>query len=213
MNRYDHIIWDFNGTLLDDVRTGITSVNKLLADRGLPTIDSVDTYRRVFRFPIIEYYKALGFDFDKESYETVAPLWVAEYLENVKSATLYEDVMPLIDALDAMGVAQSVLSATELSMLKRQLRDLGLDGRFRGVFGLDNIHAGSKLALAKLWRDEFPHHRALFVGDTDHDVQTAKALEADCVLVCRGHQSKEYLSTLGVPVFDDLSTLMDIIKA
>jgi phosphoglycolate phosphatase-like HAD superfamily hydrolase len=98
-------------------------------------------------------------------------------------------------------------------MLKGQICDLGLDGRFCRVLGLDNIHAGSKLALAKIWREEFPNHRALFIGDTDHDVETAEALGAECVLVCRGHQSKEYLSTLGVPVLDDLSTIIDIIKA
>ena len=213
MNKYDHVIWDFNGTLLDDVMTGIDSVNTLLEQRGLSTIDSVERYRSVFRFPIIEYYKALGFDFNKESYEAVAPLWVAEYLENVKSAKLYDDVLSTIDALDDIGVAQSVLSATELSMLKGQICALGLDGRFCRVLGLDNIHAGSKLALAKIWREDFPRHRALFIGDTDHDVQTAKTLGADCVLVCRGHQSKEYLSTLGVPVLDDLSTIIDIIKA
>ena len=213
MKKYDHVIWDFNGTLLDDVMTGIKSVNALLEQRNLPTVDSVDKYRRVFRFPIIEYYKALGFDFDKEPYETVAPLWVAEYLENVKTATLYSDVRETLDALDNLGIKQSVLSATELTMLSGQLDDLGLDGRFCRVLGLDNIHAGSKVALARIWREEFPHHRALFVGDTDHDVQTAKALEADCVLICRGHQSKEYLSTLGVPVLDDLSTIADIIKA
>ena len=80
--KYTDIIWDFNGTILDDVDAGIVSVNKLLSDRGLPTIESKEEYRKVFRFPIIEYYRALGFDFEREPYEVLAPLWVSEYLKN-----------------------------------------------------------------------------------------------------------------------------------
>ena len=78
--KYEHIIWDFNGTLLDDVWTGIVSVNKLLEDRGLPKIASVEDYRRVFRFPIIEYYRSLGFDFDKEPYEVIGWLFILKTL-------------------------------------------------------------------------------------------------------------------------------------
>ena len=76
MKIYDYCIWDFNGTLLDDVGAGISSVNTLLSERNLPVIPSVDYYRGIFRFPIIEYYKSLGFDFDSEPYEELAPKWV-----------------------------------------------------------------------------------------------------------------------------------------
>jgi len=87
---YTDIIWDFNGTIIDDVEAGITSVNKLLFDRGLPVIQDKESYRRLFRFPIIEYYRSLGFDFNAEPYEVLAPLWVAEYLNNSKSSPLRE---------------------------------------------------------------------------------------------------------------------------
>ena len=63
--RYTHIIWDFNGTLFDDVEAGINSVNDMLSERGLKTLEDKEDYRKVFKFPIIEYYKDLGFDFEK----------------------------------------------------------------------------------------------------------------------------------------------------
>lgn len=207
IKKYDYVIWDFNGTLLDDVQTGILSVNKLLADRGLRMIDSVEYYRSVFRFPIIEYYRSLGFDFEKEPYEKLAPQWVELYLENVKNAELFCDVMATLTKLKEQGIKQAVLSATEREMLEGQLNTLGIRDFFEEVMGLDNIHAGSKLFLADDWRERHPDSRVIFVGDTDHDVQTASALGADCVLICRGHQSKEYLKTLNVPVYDDLSEI------
>jgi len=210
--KYDYLIWDFNGTLLDDVQTGIESVNTLLAERGIPTVESVERYREVFRFPIIEYYRALGFDFDKESYEELAPKWVELYLENVKKAALYEDVQKTLEYVRKSGVKQTVLSATEETMLRGQIRELGIENYFEEILGLDNIHAGSKLSLARAWRESHPDARALFIGDTDHDVQTAETLGADCILVARGHQGKAYLETLGVRVADRLDKVVELIK-
>lgn len=209
MKKYDYVIWDFNGTLLDDVMTGIDAVNTLLAERGLATLDSVEAYRAVFRFPVIEYYKSIGFDFSKESYEELAPKWVDLYLENVKSAGLYPDVVETLEALRCEGVGLCVLSASELGMLEDLLKKHGIYGYFEEVMGLDNIHAGSKLALAHDWRARHVGARALFIGDTDHDVDTAKALGADCALVCRGHQRREFLESFGVPVFDSIKEVFE----
>lgn len=202
--KIDRIIWDFNGTVLDDVETGIISVNKLLRDRGLPEIADKTQYRRVFRFPIKKYYEGIGFDFSKEPYEVIAPLWVEQYLENVKRAKIFDDVKDAMEQFKAAGIKQTVLSATELNMLKKQLSDLGIVEYFDEVYGLDNIHASSKLSLALKWRETHPEEKAIMIGDTDHDLETANAMGVDCVLICRGHQSKEYLCSLHSKVYDNI---------
>ena len=207
---YDYVVWDFNGTLLDDVMTGIRSVNTLLAERGLPEISGVEHYRSVFGFPIIEYYRSLGFDFESEPYEVLAPLWVALYLENVKNAGLFCDVRSTLEKIKEQGIKQIILSATEQQMLIEQIRSLEIEGYFEEILGLDNIHAGSKLSLAYDWRARHHDARVLLIGDTDHDAQTARALGADCVLVCRGHQSREHLETIGCPVVSALDELLSL---
>ena len=203
----EYCIWDFNGTLLDDVATGIEAVNLLLKERGIATIPDREAYRRVFGFPIIEYYRRLGFDFEKESYEVVAPLWVAEYLRRVPDAALYPDVRETLSMLRERGVKQVILSATQRDMLMGQLKQLNIAEYFEEVLGLDNIHASSKLSLAEDWRRRHPVAEVLLIGDTDHDVESAVQLNAQCVLVSRGHQSEERLMALGVPVYPDLSFL------
>ena len=65
---HTHLIWDFNGTILQDMDLGIRCTNTMLAERGLPVIPSVEAYREIFGFPIDEYYRRLGFDFEKEDY-------------------------------------------------------------------------------------------------------------------------------------------------
>lgn len=212
--KYTHIVWDFNGTLLDDIGAGIDAVNVMLKKRGLQTIDSVEAYRELFCFPIIKYYAKLGFDFEKEDYYTVlAPEWVAMYLENYKTSPLTENAKYTLQRLDRMGYAQTLLSATELQMLKGQLSELGLESYFTEVCGLDNIHAGSKVDTAIAWKASHPDDVVLFVGDTVHDYEVARAAGADCVLYSKGHQSYAQLAECGCPIIENLADLIDFLLA
>ena len=204
---YTHIIWDFNGTILDDVKVGIESVNVLLKARGLREIASVEEYRRVFGFPIIEYYKRIGFDFEKENYADVAVEWVDEYMSRVDNAKTNDGAEECLREIVDSGRKNILISATEINMLKKQLGMLGISQLFDGVYGLDNIHAHNKTAVAKLWRENNPDAKVLFVGDTDHDLESARAIGADCVLYSGGHQSAESLKSFGCPVIDNLTEL------
>ena len=212
--KYTHIVWDFNGTLLNDIRAGIDAVNVMLSARGLATIDSVDVYRELFCFPIIKYYAKLGFDFEREDYYTVlAPEWVAMYLENYKHSTLTAGAVETLNALGEMGYVQTLLSATELQMLKGQVAELGLEQYFGEVCGLDNIHAGSKVDTAVAWKAAHPDAVALFVGDTIHDYEVASAVGADCVLYSGGHQSRAQLEACGCPIIEKLPDLIGYLSA
>ncbi len=202
--KYTHILWDFNGTILDDVDAGIKSVNKLLSDRGLPTVESRERYYEVFGFPIIDYYRRLGFDFDKEPYEVIAPIWVEQYLENVKESPIFDDVLQTVEIFRKMGLSQTVLSATELEMLKKQLELVNCLDLFDDVLGIDNIYAASKVSLAERWKAENPDSVPLMIGDTVHDAEVAEKIGADCILIARGHQSKKTLEKAGCPIYENL---------
>ena len=212
--KYTYCIWDFNGTIFDDVGASISAVNTLLAERGLKTLDSKEKYQEVFDFPIIDYYRRIGFDFDKEPYEVIAPLWVDLYLENSKKSGLFGDVISSLDFFEARGIKQSVLSASEKNMLTGQLRELGIYDRFEEIMGIDNIYAESKIALAKDWKQRHEGERALFIGDTTHDYETAEVLGADCYLISAGHQPEYKLRAAGenVKIFPNLSTLVEYLK-
>ena len=212
--KYTYCIWDFNGTIFDDVGASISAVNTLLSERGLKTLDSKDKYQEVLDFPIIDYYRRIGFDFDKEPYEVIAPLWVDLYLENSKKSGLFGDVISSLDFFEARGIKQSVLSASEKNMLTGQLRDLGIYDRFEEIMGIDNIYAEYKIALAKDWKQRHEGERALFIGDTTHDYETAEVLGADCYLISAGHQPEYKLRAAGenVKIFPSLSALVEYLK-
>ncbi len=202
------MIWDFNGTVLDDVEIGIESANVLLTRCGLQNISSTAFYRSVFGFPIRSYYERLGIDFSKTSFEELAPIWVEEYLSRAGRARLNDGVWETVFAVRKLGISQILLSATEIGMLKGQLAFLDMDRCFDDVLGLDNIHAVSKEKLAQAWCLENPSARPLFLGDTDHDFAVAGATGNDCILFSGGHQSKERLAQNGCPVIDKISDVL-----
>ena len=207
--QYTHLFWDFNGTVFSDMQAGLDSTNDMLEERGLPIIDGLEEYRELFNFPIKEYYREIGFDFEKEPYEVLAPIWVDLYNEKSKSSTLVEGVLETISHAREAGLVQVLFSATERDMLLRQLSELGVSDCFDEVIGLDNIHAESKLHLAAKWRESHPDARILYVGDTIHDAENARILEADCLLFTGGHQSARRLSVCGCPLIDSIEKLKE----
>ncbi|MBR3894383.1 MAG: HAD family hydrolase [Clostridia bacterium] len=210
MEHYTHVVWDFNGTLFNDVKACIKSANRLLERHGLPLLSSVEDYRAAFGFPIIDYYRRLGFDFEKTPYADLAVEWVAYYLEQSATAVLYPDVTDTLRTVRAKGISQLILSATEKSMLEKQIESLGILPYLDEVLGLDNIHAYSKRELGVIWRDAHPNARLLFVGDTDHDAQVAAAMGADCILVTTGHQPRTVLESLRpLAVVDSLGEICE----
>lgn len=206
MMKYTHVIWDFNGTVLDDVAIGIRAINTMLTQRGLVPIADVEQYRAVFDFPVKEYYRSLGLDVENEDFDTVlAPEWVRLYRAHDANAPLYPAVASMTATLRAAGLSQSILSATERNMLHAQLEARGATGWFDEIWGNDSIHAYGKEGLAAAWRAAHPSARAVLIGDTTHDHAVARVIGADCILVAAGHHSAERLGACGVPVVDALT--------
>ncbi len=193
IGEYTHVIWDFNGTIYDDVNAGLQSANRLLRAHGLCEIGSIEEYRAVFGFPIIDYYRRMGFDFEQTPYDALANEWIPYYMEATRDATVYPAVMRLLSDIKERGIAQILLSATEHRMLCEQLENLQLRDYFDEVLGQDTIHAHGKQAIGLAWRERHSEARLLLVGDTAHDAQVAAAMGADCALIACGHQLRATL--------------------
>ena len=210
--KYNYCIWDFNGTILDDVELGIYAINELFKAHGMDRRIEREEYCLKFDFPIKGYYQRVGFDFEKTPFEVLAPEWIDIYFSNFDMAKIYPDVIPTLSLFLKAGMKQSVLSASEIELLKKQIEDFGINGYFEEIMGIGDIYAASKLELAKKWRERHPNDRVMFIGDTVHDIETARALLADCYIVCAGHQSRERFEDCGddVTVVSSLTELQGL---
>lgn len=205
---YSRILWDWNGTLLDDASYCIDVINVSLKKRGLPLLDRA-RYTEIFRFPVIEYYKDLGFDFDKESYEVLAVEFVDNYMRNASKLKLFPEVKEVLAVFAGKGIKQYVLSASEKTGLCASLDSYGISKYFSDVAACGDIYAGGKIEIGKKFLSslDVTDGKTLMVGDSLHDYETAQAIGADCILVSCGHGDGEKLKQTGVPVISSLHGL------
>ncbi|NNL20101.1 MAG: HAD family hydrolase [Ignavibacteriaceae bacterium] len=207
---YEHIIWDWNGTLFNDVELCANTMNFLLEQESHPTI-SIDKYKSVFTFPVVEYYKIAGHTFAKNSFEVLGKQFMDEYERNKLKCELYPAAKKLLDELSNENFTQHLLSAYEQKSLTKIVEHFSIKKYFKYIVGLDNIYASGKMNLGKkllsLIRQNGKDENILLIGDTTHDFEVAQELGIYCVLVSHGHQDKARLLKHGVLVFDSFKEL------
>lgn len=205
------IIWDWNGTLLNDTDYCVSTMNSLLADRGLPLL-TTKKYREVFSFPVKDYYQTIGFNFEKEDFSIPAHQYIDLYNRGFDQCSLQESTFEVLSFFRAKGVRQFVLSAMEHEMLEKTLNKKGILHFFEGVAGLTDHYAVSKIDQGKMLMKNFDieQEKTWLIGDTIHDFEVADALGFTCVLVANGHQSAERLHKTGAKVIENLRRLISL---
>ncbi len=207
------IIWDWNGTLLNDVEYCLNILNDLLIDNELKPL-TLSKYRNVFTFPVKDYYEKAGFDFNKKSFEELGKIFIDNYERNKYSLNLFESAFETLEYFESVGIEQYLLSAYKQDNLEEILEHFGIKNFFKTIKGLDNIYAGGKIELGHSLRKEIPYskEKVLLIGDSLHDEEVAKEMNVQSILISNGHQSAEKLCSNGSLVIDDIKLLKEIIS-
>jgi phosphoglycolate phosphatase len=205
------IIWDWNGTLLNDVEISIMSMNQMLEKRNYPLL-SREKYLAIFTFPVQEYYKNAGVDFDVYDWDTIAMEFISNYRKNVKKAKLHKDVQSTLDHFERKNISQYILSAMEQGFLNETVSTAGIDGMFKKIVGLNNHYAATKEGIAgELVREiDLKSNEICMIGDTIHDLEVAEVVGVPCVLISHGHQSHARLKNTGAVVVKDFQELREL---
>lgn len=212
---YECIIWDWNGTLLDDAWWCLEVINTLLKKRGLPPIGCLNEYRAIFGFPVIDYYRRAGFDFEREPFEAVALEFVEAYDSGAGRLRLFDGAVETLAHFHSRGVRQFIISASEARSLGRQVEKLNIGRYFEEVCGIKNIFAESKInaCLDCIARNKIDAGKTVLIGDTSHDAFVAAEIGADCILIPNGHQDQDQyqdadaLSSQGATFVGDIKKL------
>jgi phosphoglycolate phosphatase len=200
------VIWDWNGTLFDDVAHSVKCINKMLMLRELPTL-TVNEYLHVFTFPVAEYYKAIGFDFTMEAWEDVALEFMNHYWEGMNDVPLFADTEWCLAFLQSKGVKQFIVSAMEHDNLVALVERKGIAGYFKRVAGIHNHFAEGKkhLAAGLLMSENLNPDEVVWIGDTVHDYEVALEVNVSSRLVLTGHQHQRILAGTGAPFYASLT--------
>ncbi len=207
------VIWDWNGTLLNDTQMCIDVMNNLLIKRALPTIDK-QFYQSVFGFPVREYYARLGFDFASEPFEVPALEFMDGYRDALPEVGLQNSAIETLQQLKALGLKQAVLSAMEQDLLLNLISHFDLNPYFEAVQGIDNHFGGGKTEAGNTLLQNIQTNPAscLLVGDTLHDFEVASALQMKCILFTQGHHSAERLGNSSAKLISSLPELVSTLR-
>ena len=221
-----HVIWDWNGTLLDDAKACAAAVDALMRRRGLAG-ESLNGYRDRIRFPVRAYYLETGFDLRAEAYESLCDEFGEAYAlalagqvpedsvhMGFSASTIHADVVSVLQASADVGVTHAIVSASEQDTLVRQVSEYGLSGHFTALIGRNDNHGGTKDHLVREWVRTCGYHpdQILYIGDTEHDYEAAASAGIRMALVSDGHVTLERLKRLGVPVFTDRRRLWEQVR-
>ena len=203
--KYKHVIWDWNGTLLDDVALGHRMLNYLQSIKGI-ALSSFEDYRAMFTFPITDFYKKAGLFENMESFQKLADIYIKEYEKQVGDCFLQEDAQQVLDKLEKSGITSSILTASLESMALSQIKHYGIDRYFIAVTGKNDYYALGKCELVEehLSKIKYSSEEIVFIGDTLHDAEIAQEIECDCIIVKNGHQDVRKLDCSGIDTAKDL---------
>ena len=209
--KYDYLVLDFNGTIIDDVDLCLNILNHLLEERNYKKV-SLEEYKHIFTFPIKKYYINAGFDLERYSFTSISNEFISLYQKASLNCKLYEGINELIDKCNNNRIKVVLLSASQIDNLKEQTDHFGLSEKFEAILGTNTIEAASKVEIGKNYFKDKQDKKILFVGDTTHDAEVASAIGADALLITHGHQARDVLLKANpLKVIDSFKEVEDIL--
>ena len=179
-----HVIWDWNGTLLDDTQAALDTLNIMLARRGGRPI-AMDFYRDHFSFPVKPFYEAIGVRLGDEDWDALAREYHDIYAEQPKK--LNAETIAALEYVRGRGCRQSIVSALRQDLLDGITEELGVARYMDFVYGVDNLDGRSKVERARELMSAIGSvEDVVFIGDSLHDKEVADAVGVRCVLCAQG---------------------------
>lgn len=210
----DHIVWDWNGTLLDDVHIAYEASVEVFVTHGLPEV-TLEQYRVAFTRPISVFYEQLfGWQPDLDTFTRLDLHFHEAYRRRLDRCGLAADATEALASWQATGGSQSLLSMWRHTELERAVRAHGIADWFTRIDGLTGPGGGLKAAHLAQHLAELGVHgsKVALVGDSADDAHAAAAAGAECVLYSGGYQARAALEALGVPVADTLTGALELCR-
>ncbi|QPP05179.1 HAD family hydrolase [Streptomyces bathyalis] len=207
-----HIVWDWNGTLKDDVTDLTGALNAAMTVLGAPPL-TTETYRAQHRLPIRDFYAdLLGRPLTDTEWAAAEIAWSRHMAQ--RTPTLRHGAKQLLEAVRAQGHTQSLLSLASHATVHDEVAALNLGSHFVSIDGRrTSTITGKTGALAEHLFALVPTvdpERVLVIGDTLDDAHAARTCGAHPVLVTGGLQTTDQLHQAGVPVAESLEAAVQV---
>ncbi len=194
LKNIDHVIWDWNGTLFNDMDTVMVALSQIMTKYSLKPL-SREQYLEHFGFPIVDFYKKVGFNLTDVDFNTVSEEFHKVYAEHIHLSQIFTGAENTLSLVKKLNLKQSVLTAAFQNHIEYWLNKYNLEKYFDHVFGLSDKLAHSKMARGEelMRASGSTPERTLLLGDTDHDLEVGQHLGVKVILLTQGHQCPQRL--------------------
>ncbi|HLU71110.1 MAG TPA: HAD hydrolase-like protein [Nonomuraea sp.] len=204
----EHIVWDWNGTLLHDLDAVVGATNEVFKPYELPPLDA-DAFRAVYTRPIwVAYERLLGRPLTEGEWELLDNGFHEAYYKLSGVCGLAVDAEVALTTWDG---TQSICSMAPHAQLVPQVDSFGITRHFTRVDGLIGMTGGEKAAhmAAHIASIGVRPRDVLVIGDSVDDAVAARHVGARAVLYTGGMSSRAELESTGFPVVDTLAAALD----
>lgn len=207
------IIFDWNGTLLNDLNHNLSIINKMRAIYDLVPL-SKESYQTHFCFPLEKFYQDTGFGKDIISFEDATQLFIDHYHDGLGKVCLFDNLEQILNQVKELGYKTAILSAYNHDRLVEMVKNRGLFSYFDEVVGIEGDGACSKaLQFQKLvTRNKINPELSYMIGDTDHDFEVADSQGVNSVLIPNGHQNEKCWTGLNYTLLKSISEVPQFLK-
>ena len=213
-DRFDLVIFDCDGVLVDSERLSIRLDVELLATLGWPMAEEEVVERWVGRTEAAmraEIEEHLGRSVETE-WDAFGERYVRAFADELEPV---DGVADAVDAVQAAGVATCVASSGGMEKIRRNLAKTGLLGRFDGrLFSADDVEHGKPapdLFLHAAAAMGVAPGRTAVVEDSVHGVVAGVAAEMAVFAYAGGVTPASRLARPGVTVFDSMADLPELL--
>lgn len=211
LKNYETIVWDFNGTIIDDVNAAVGAVNDMLIKRSQPTIDVI-RYRSEVDIPISRFYDKVFLPGTIDFSDAIVE-FDSGYDKYLSDDPVMPGALQMLCRFKSMGKHQIIVSASNIEKVTNQLSKYSLLEYFDKVLARSDYNVEDKTYLAQNYfrEKEINPDTSVVIGDCVADWQMSRGLCCDCILTTNGHQSREDLEATDAVVIDNLTELLSLI--
>lgn len=181
-----NVIFDWSGTLMDDVIFSYNATMKVFEKIGLEKI-TLEEFKKEFVLPYMDFYKKFKKNADKKIIDDI----FNREIGLINKSKLFPEVREILDFLKRKKIKMVILSSYHQEGLEKEIKDNDLQNFFADVNG--GVHDKVSAISEIIQRNNLRPEETVCVGDMTHDIDAGKKANLITVAVLCGYQSKDKL--------------------
>jgi len=195
-NKFDMVIWDWDGTIMNSTPTIVECMQQSCRDLGMP-IPSDQIASHVIGLGIIDSIRIAMPTVAEADYPLVLERFRHYYLDKDHELTMFEGIRELLSDLKTKGHILAVATGKPRVGLNRSLNNHQLGDYFHDSRTADETRSkpNPQMLLELMEKWAIPAHKIVMIGDTTHDLKMAKSAGVSAIAMSYGAHSAEELLT------------------